>query len=174
MLLATLSAFASVGGVTLPGVDPPARSSEPPKLLHGVHHLRAIAAIESWQNSNVSECSALEDMVRNASGLKVGSSLVFPKNHKDLCLRTNSVYDCDKAVELVRTVKPLLEEFLAEMRSGDRLLSGSDSRWVDTLKLALEGADEVVVKVRRYHDPDHSPSHCDHEGGEPIEVQHCG
>ena len=34
MLLATLSAFASVGGVTLPGVDPPARSSEAaPKLL---------------------------------------------------------------------------------------------------------------------------------------------
>ena len=104
MLLATLSAFASVGGVTLPGVDPPARSSEAPKLLHGMHRLRAIAAIESWHNSNVSECSALEDMVRNASGLKVGSSLVFPKNHKDLCLRTNSVYDCEKAVELVRTV----------------------------------------------------------------------
>ena len=33
MLLATLSAFASVGGVTLPGVDPPARSSEAPIRL---------------------------------------------------------------------------------------------------------------------------------------------
>ena len=44
MLLATLSAFASVDGVTLPGVDPPARSSEAPKLLHGVHRLRAVGA----------------------------------------------------------------------------------------------------------------------------------
>ena len=33
MLLATLSAFASVGGVTLPGVGPPARSSEAPIRL---------------------------------------------------------------------------------------------------------------------------------------------
>ena len=81
MLLATLSACASVGGVTLPSVDPPTRSSEAPKLLLGVHRLRAIAAIESWQNNNVSECSALEDLVRNASGLKVGSSLVFPRTH---------------------------------------------------------------------------------------------
>eukprot|EP00618_Florenciella_parvula_P031928 CAMPEP_0119543064 /NCGR_PEP_ID=MMETSP1344-20130328/53924_1 /TAXON_ID=236787 /ORGANISM="Florenciella parvula, Strain CCMP2471" /LENGTH=656 /DNA_ID=CAMNT_0007587337 /DNA_START=35 /DNA_END=2005 /DNA_ORIENTATION=- len=52
-------------------------------------------------------------------------------------------------VELVRTVKPLLEDFLAEMRSGGRVLSRSDSRWIDTLKSALEGADEVVVKVVR-------------------------
>ena len=44
MLLATLSAFATVGGVTLPGVDPPARSSEAPKLLHSVHRLLAVGA----------------------------------------------------------------------------------------------------------------------------------
>ena len=47
MLIATLSAFASVGGVTLPDVDPPeaaARSSEATKLLHGVHGLHDVGA----------------------------------------------------------------------------------------------------------------------------------
>ena len=48
MLLATLSAFASVGGVTLPGVDPPARSSEAPirlfKSLGGYRVGRTVVA----------------------------------------------------------------------------------------------------------------------------------
>lgn len=53
-------------------------------------------------------------------------------------------------VKLLRTVTPLLEEFLAELGgSGGKSLGAADSGWIDTLKSALDGAYEVVVEVSR-------------------------
>ena len=99
MLLASDAALASFSGVALPDA-----SSGSPKLLHEVHRLRAIGAIESWQKNDGTNCAAFEDLVRDATGLKPGSGLILPKNQKPLCLSTDSLHDCDQAINLISMV----------------------------------------------------------------------